>query len=117
MEVALGRQAVLPHGALEPLHPADPGGLLLIQRLGDVGDVPVAQLDEVLGHQAADLEVVQLDPADLQAAALLIDLDDGQLMAQELERQGFLKSLVPLAAVVGILALIMMWQGMQVFPI
>ena len=39
------------------------------------------------------------------------------IMAQELERQGFLKSLVPLAAVVGILALIMMWQGMQVFPI
>ena len=33
------------------------------------------------------------------------------IMAQELERQGFLKSLVPLAAVVGILALIMMWQG------
>ena len=39
------------------------------------------------------------------------------IMAQELERQGFLKSLVPLAAVVVILALIMMWQGMQVFPI
>ena len=38
-------------------------------------------------------------------------------VVKELERQGFLKSLVPLAAVVGILALIMMWQGMRVLPL
>ena len=39
------------------------------------------------------------------------------IMAQEMEKQGLVKSLLSLAVVVGILVLIMMWQGMQVFPI
>ncbi len=39
------------------------------------------------------------------------------IIAQELERQGPVKSLVSLAAVVGVLALFMMWRGMQVFPV
>ena len=39
------------------------------------------------------------------------------IMAQEMEKQGIAKSMLSLAVVVGILALVMMWQGMQVFPI
>ena len=39
------------------------------------------------------------------------------IIAQELERQGPVKSLLSLAAVVGILALIMLALGMQVFPV
>ena len=36
------------------------------------------------------------------------------IMAQEMEKQGLVKSLLSLAVVVGILVLIMMWQGMRV---
>ena len=64
----------------------------------------------VLLSFAIDLGLLAYDPG-------MIGVLVPGIMAQELERQGFLKSLVPLAAVVGILALIMMWQGMQVFPI
>lgn len=39
------------------------------------------------------------------------------IMAQEMEKQGLVKSLLSLAVVVGILVLIMMWQGMRVFPL
>ena len=39
------------------------------------------------------------------------------IMAQEMEKQGLAKSLLSLAVVVGILVLIMMWQGMRVLPL
>lgn len=39
------------------------------------------------------------------------------IMAQEMEKQGLVKSLLSLAVVVGILVLIMMWQGMRVLPL
>lgn len=39
------------------------------------------------------------------------------IMAQEMDRQGAVKSLVALAVVVGILALVMMARGMQVLPV
>ncbi len=39
------------------------------------------------------------------------------IMAQEMEKQGVLKSLLSLAVVVGLLALLMMWFGMRVFPV
>lgn len=39
------------------------------------------------------------------------------IIANEVEKQGAVKSLLSLAVVVGILVLIMMWQGMQVFPV
>ncbi|MEM5780009.1 MAG: poly-gamma-glutamate biosynthesis protein PgsC [Lawsonibacter sp.] len=39
------------------------------------------------------------------------------IMAQEIEKQGAFKSLLSLAAVVGVLVLLMMWQGMRVFPV
>ena len=39
------------------------------------------------------------------------------IMAQEMEKQGLVKSLLSLAVVVGILVLIMMWQGLRVFPL
>ena len=39
------------------------------------------------------------------------------IIANELERQGAVKSLMSLAVVVGILALIMMGMGMQVFRV
>ena len=39
------------------------------------------------------------------------------IMAQEMEKQGLVKSLLSLAVVVGILLLIMMWQGMRVLPL
>ena len=39
------------------------------------------------------------------------------IIANELEKQGVLKSLLSLAVVVGILILLMMWQGMRVFPV
>ena len=39
------------------------------------------------------------------------------IMAQTMEKQGFVKTMIPLALVVGILALLMMWQGMRVFPV
>ena len=35
----------------------------------------------------------------------------------EFEKQGILKSLLSLSVVVGILVLVMMWQGMRVFPV
>lgn len=39
------------------------------------------------------------------------------IMAQEMEKQGLVKSLLSLAVVVGILVLIIMWQGMRVLPL
>lgn len=39
------------------------------------------------------------------------------IMAQEMEKQGLVKSLLSLAVVVGILMLIMMWQGIRVLPL
>jgi len=39
------------------------------------------------------------------------------IIANEFEKQGITKSLLSLAVVVGILVLIMMWQGMRVFPV
>ena len=39
------------------------------------------------------------------------------IVAQEMEKQGIVKSLLSLAVVTGILALIMMGFGMQVFPV
>lgn len=39
------------------------------------------------------------------------------IIANEVEKQGSLKSLLSLAVVVGILVLLMMWQGMRVFPL
>ena len=39
------------------------------------------------------------------------------IIANEVEKQGVLKSLLSLAVVVGILVLLMMWQGMRVFPV
>lgn len=39
------------------------------------------------------------------------------IMAQEMEKQGLVKSLLSLAVVVGILVLIMMWRGMRVLPL
>ena len=39
------------------------------------------------------------------------------IIANEVEKQGVLKSLLSLSVVVGILVLVMMWQGMRVFPI
>ena len=39
------------------------------------------------------------------------------IMAQEMEKQGLVKSLLSLAVVVGILVLIMMWLGMRVLPL
>jgi len=39
------------------------------------------------------------------------------IMAQEMEKQGLVKSLLSLVVVVGILMLIMMWQGMRVLPL
>ena len=38
------------------------------------------------------------------------------IIAQEMEKQGVAKSLLSLSVVTGILVLIMMWQGMRVFP-
>lgn len=39
------------------------------------------------------------------------------IIANEVEKQGAVKSLLSLSVVVGILVLLMMWQGMRVFPI
>lgn len=39
------------------------------------------------------------------------------IIANEVEKQGVLKSMLSLAVVVGILVLLMMWQGMRVFPV
>jgi len=39
------------------------------------------------------------------------------IIAQEMEKQGVLKSLLSLGVVVGILVLVMLWQGMRVFPV
>lgn len=39
------------------------------------------------------------------------------IMANEMEKQGFVKSVLSLSVVVGILVLLMMWQGMRVFPL
>jgi len=38
------------------------------------------------------------------------------IIANEVEKQGVLKSMLSLAVVVGILVLLMMWRGMKVFP-
>jgi len=38
------------------------------------------------------------------------------IMSNEFERQGIVKTLLSLCVVVGILSLIMLWQGMKVFP-
>lgn len=38
------------------------------------------------------------------------------IMSNEFERQGLFKTLLSLCVVVGILSLIMLWQGMKVFP-
>lgn len=38
------------------------------------------------------------------------------IIAGEMEKQGVFKSLLSLTVVVGILALLMMWQGIRVFP-
>ena len=39
------------------------------------------------------------------------------IIAQEMEKQGVLKSLLSLSVVVGLLVLVMLWQGMRVFPV
>ena len=39
------------------------------------------------------------------------------IIANEVEKQGILKSFLSLAVVVGVLVLLMMWQGMRVFPV
>lgn len=39
------------------------------------------------------------------------------ILAQDMEKQGVLKSLLSMSVVVGILALLMMWRGMRVFPV
>jgi len=39
------------------------------------------------------------------------------IIANEFEKQGIRKSLLSLAVVVGVLVLLMMWQGMRVFPV
>lgn len=39
------------------------------------------------------------------------------IIANEVEKQGVVKSLLSLSVVVGILALVMMWKGMVVFPV
>lgn len=39
------------------------------------------------------------------------------IIANEVERQGVVKSLLSLSIVVGILVLVMMWMGMRVFPV
>lgn len=39
------------------------------------------------------------------------------IIANEFEKQGIRKSLLSLAVVVGLLVLLMMWQGMRVFPV
>ena len=39
------------------------------------------------------------------------------IIANEVDKQGLLKSLLSLAVVVGILVLLMLWQGMRVFPV
>lgn len=38
------------------------------------------------------------------------------IMSNEFERQGLFKTLLSLCVVVGILSLVMLWQGMKVFP-
>ena len=39
------------------------------------------------------------------------------IMANELDKQGAVRTAVSLSVVVGILVLVMMWQGMRVFPL
>lgn len=39
------------------------------------------------------------------------------ILAQDMEKQGGLKSLLSMSVVVGILVLLMMWRGMRVFPV
>lgn len=39
------------------------------------------------------------------------------IIANEVEKQGLVKSMLSLAVVVGIVVLIMLWQGMRVFPV
>lgn len=39
------------------------------------------------------------------------------ILAQDMEKQGSLKSLLSMSVVVGILVLLMMWRGMRVFPV
>ena len=39
------------------------------------------------------------------------------ILAQDMEKQGALKSLLSMSVVVGILVLLMLWRGMRVFPV
>ena len=39
------------------------------------------------------------------------------IVANEVEKQGFVKSMLSLCVVVGVLVLLMLWQGMRVFPV
>ncbi len=57
-------------------------------------------------------------------AAGILSYDPGMIgvlvpgiIAQEMEKQGVVKSLLSLSVVVGILVLLMLWQGMRVFPV
>lgn len=68
----------------------------------------------VLLSFAVDLLIGQLGilPTDPGMIGVLIP----GIIAGEMEKQGVFKSLLSLAVVVGILALLMMWQGIRVFP-
>ena len=68
----------------------------------------------VLLSFAVDFLIGQLRilPADPGMIGVLIP----GIIAGEMEKQGIFKSLLSLAVVVGILALLMMWQGIRVFP-
>ena len=57
-------------------------------------------------------------------AAGILSYDPGMIgvlvpgsIAQEMEKQGVVKSMLSLGVVVGILVLLMLWQGMRVFPV
>ena len=64
--------------------------------------------DDFIG--VASSEILPYDPG-------IIGVLVPGIIANELERQGAVKSLMSLAVVVGILALIMMGMGMQVFRV
>ena len=67
-------------------------------------------LSFLLNTLIADSGVLPYDPG-------MIGVLVPGIMAQEMEKQGIVKSMLSLAVVVGILALLMMWRGMRVFPI
>ena len=57
-------------------------------------------------------------------AAGILSYDPGMIgvlvpgiIAQEMEKQGVIKSMLSLGVVVGILVLLMLWQGMRGFPV